>query len=56
MDDYIEEHNAEGHNYTLGHNQFSDWSRAEYTAILGYRAEPHEYRHYEIFDESRNGD
>ena len=28
-DQFIEERNAEGHSYTLGHNQFSDWSRAE---------------------------
>ena len=40
LDQYIEEHNAEGHSYTLGHNQFSDWSRTEYTGMLGLKREP----------------
>ena len=54
LDQFIEEHNAEGHSYTLGHNQFSDWSRVEYKAMLGYRAEPNMHRNYTIFDESSN--
>jgi len=33
---YIEEHNASGANYQLGHNQFSDWSHVEYKQLLGY--------------------
>ena len=33
----INEHNAtNGLNYTLGHNQFSDWTDDEYASILGY--------------------
>ena len=33
----INEHNAtNGTNFNLGHNQFSDWTGAEYLAILGY--------------------
>ena len=33
----INEHNAtNGENFILGHNQFSDWTDAEYKAILGY--------------------
>ena len=34
----INEHNNSNgsKNFTLGHNQFSDWSDAEYEAILGY--------------------
>ena len=33
----ISEHNdSNGDNYTLGHNQFSDWTDAEYEAILGF--------------------
>ena len=31
----IEASNAAEANFTLGHNQFSDWSAAEYKAILG---------------------
>jgi cathepsin L len=54
LDEVIEEHNAEGHNYTLGHNQFSDWSREEYTSILGRKSEPNMYRNVTIFDESAN--
>jgi len=33
---WIEEHNASGASWTAGHNQFSDWTFAEYKAILGY--------------------
>ena len=33
---WIEEHNASGASWTAGHNQFSDWSHAEYKAILGF--------------------
>ena len=31
----IEEHNAGNHNFTMGHNQFSDWSADEFKQILG---------------------
>ena len=33
---WIEEHNESGANWVAGHNQFSDWSHAEYKAMLGY--------------------
>ena len=34
----INEHNStNGANFHLGHNQFSDWTDAEYVAILGYK-------------------
>ena len=58
LDLFIQEHNAEGHSYTLGHNQFSDWSRDEYTSLIGYEHAPQELsqRQVKIFDESRNGD
>jgi len=57
LDKFIEEENAKGHNYTLGHNQFSDWSRDEYTAMLGYKpSEPKMDRTFKNFDESKNGD
>ena len=32
----ITEHNATKQNFTLGENQFTDWTEAEYKAILGY--------------------
>ena len=54
LDQYIEEHNAEGHSYTLGHNQFSDWSRTEYTGMLGYKPDHTVEKTYTIFDESAN--
>ena len=50
----INESNAEGHSYVLGHNQFSDYSREEYTAMLGYKAGPQEVHAYKHFDESSN--
>ena len=33
---WIEEHNASGASWVAGHNQFSDWTHAEYKAMLGY--------------------
>lgn len=56
LDKYIEEHNAEGHSYTLGHNQFSDWSRTEYTSLLGKKATPVTEKTYTIFDESNTSE
>ena len=36
-DRIINDHNAtNGPSFTLGHNQFSDWTDKEYVAILGY--------------------
>ena len=34
-DAFIKEHNASNATYTAAHNQFSDWSDAEYKSILG---------------------
>ena len=47
----INEHNYsnESKNFTLGHNQFSDWSNEEYAAILTLKGSDdmnHEYRDY----------
>ena len=34
----ITEHNgSNGANYTLGHNQFSDWTDSEYESILNFK-------------------
>ena len=33
---WIEQHNNSGASWEAGHNQFSDWSHAEYKAILGF--------------------
>jgi cathepsin L len=53
---WIEEHNLTGASWTAGHNQFSDWSRAEYKAMLGYsgRAQGAPRREATVFDESVN--
>ena len=58
LDRYIEEHNAEDHSFKLGHNQFSDWSKSEYSSLFGYELasleqDPVEFK---TFDESANGD
>jgi len=37
VDAFIKEHNQSNATWTAAHNQFSDWSYAEYKAILGYR-------------------
>ena len=54
----INEHNATEANFTLGHNQFSDWTDAEYEAILGYRhSSVKSYQtNVEVFDESNTAD
>ena len=36
---WIEEHNASGKSWKAAHNQFSDWSFAEYKSMLGYVGE-----------------
>jgi cathepsin L len=50
MHNFIEEHNASGKSWVAGHNQFSDWSHAEYKAMLGHTGEtPNGEKHvYEI--------
>jgi len=35
---FIQEHNQEGHSYTVGHNDMSDWTEEEFAAILKYNA------------------
>jgi len=35
----INDHNATGASWVAGHNQFSDWTHAEYKAMLGYVAD-----------------
>ena len=36
VDAFVKEHNSSNATYTAGHNQFSDWTDAEYKSILGY--------------------
>ena len=52
----IKEHNATEANFTLGHNQFSDWHATEYKAILGYRRGESDVRNVKVFDDSANAD
>jgi len=40
--EHIAAHNAMPSNFKLGHNQFSDWTDAEYKAMLTYRPEHHD--------------
>ena len=47
--------NATEKNFTVGHNQFSDWTHEEYGALLGLR-EAHHQDQTVIFDESSNAD
>ena len=55
VDAFIKENNSSNETHVAGHNQFSDWTHAEYKAMLGYslgeadvKAEPKQ------FDESKN--
>jgi cathepsin L len=49
---WIEEHNASGASWVAGHNQFSDWSHAEYKALLGYTGQSEKARKApKIFEE-----
>ena len=38
-DNIIAEHNAENGSFTLGHNQFSDWSDDEFSQLQGFHPE-----------------
>ena len=52
----IQEHNAQnGVNYTLGHNQFSDWSHEEYQKILGYKGYRKSEGPFAPFDSNDSG-
>jgi cathepsin L len=56
VDAFIQEHNASNASYTAGHNQFSDWSHAEYKSILGYVRGEADVRSPVLLDESANAD
>ena len=49
---FIEEHNSSNSTWTAGHNQFSDWSRAEYKKMLGKRPSERKNKNYKIFPET----
>merc|ERR1711957_603596 len=53
---FINEHNASGANWVAGHNQFSDWSFAEYKAMLGYTGTRDAVKEATIFEESNATD
>ena len=49
---HITEHNEQENNsYTAGHNQFSDWTYAEYKAIMGYKKGENVTRNTTVFAE-----
>jgi cathepsin L len=56
VDAFIKENNAGNETHVAGHNQFSDWSHAEYKSILGYARGEQDVRNVKIFDESMNAD
>jgi hypothetical protein len=39
-DQFIQEHNASGANFTVGHNKMSDWATWEYKNILTHKPMP----------------
>jgi len=49
---WIEEHNSTNATWTAGHNQFSDWSAAEYKNMLGYSGRRGERKESTIFAET----
>merc|ERR1712109_387139 len=49
---WIENHNASGASWMAGHNQFSDWSAAEYKSILGYVDDDSIEKEYTVFEET----
>merc|ERR1711934_533897 len=56
VDAFIKENNAGNETHVAGHNQFSDWSHAEYKSMLGYARGEQDVRNVKIFDESMNAD
>jgi hypothetical protein len=56
VDAFIKEHNATNATYTAGHNQFSDWSEAEYKSILGYVRDTRAVKSITTFDTNSNAE
>ena len=56
VDAFIKAWNSGNETHVAGHNQFSDWSHAEYKSILGYRRGVQDKRNVAIFDESMNAE
>ena len=50
----IAEHNSENGSFQLGHNQFSDWTDAEYKKLLGFKKRSHMVKssNYTVLDTS----
>ena len=53
--DYILQHNASNTSSVAGHNQFSDWSPAEYKHMLGYVQDPTYVRNVKVLDATNAG-
>merc|ERR1712083_820068 len=50
-------HNSDNaHKSTVGHNQFSDWTEAEYKKLLGYKGKQTNNEKAEILDTSNLAD
>jgi len=50
VDKFIQEHNSTNATHTAGHNQFSDWSHAEYKSILGYVRGENVTKNVQVFE------
>ena len=50
----IEMLNEEGNSWVAGHNQFSDYTREEYRAMLGVKSDMHMNRVYKTFSEENS--
>jgi cathepsin L len=49
---FIQEHNSSNATHVAGHNQFSDWSHAEYKAMLGYVRSETATKNIKVFAET----
>ena len=56
VEEFIQKNNRANETHVAGHNQFSDWTHAEYKAMLGYVRGEKDVRKVHIFDESANAD
>ena len=55
-DKFIKEHNATESNYTVGHNQFSDWFNSEYANILRFSKRQEMRGEATLLDTTNNAD
>jgi len=54
VDKFIQEHNNTHATHVAGHNQFSDWSHAEYKSLLGYVRGENVTKNIKFFEPTNN--